>query len=253
MPVGWHLTEQKESCKARCSRLDLVCNEASFWNHLEDLDTAEKMSEIVKGLKSKDNPNLECAMYDATKGTEQFVPSYGVEDKKCYVSKAKAQRPKDTLKCEALGADDTVRLCYCDKDANPAGGHNGSHPEAPDAGAAGAAVDANKSAPNTDASNESSAQEAGKAPVSEEEANKAEKEDEGLGFDIIMVAWFMGCSGIMLIPWACMVLCGMLVEEGAEMVNSVSMGLTRSQVPEGEGDGIPEGLERSGSTEEASS
>jgi len=55
-------------------------------------------------------------------------------------------------------------------------------------------------------------------PVKPEEA----EEDSPFAFDVVMLAWFMGCSGLMLIPWAIMVCCGMLVEETGDMIASAS-------------------------------
>lgn len=53
------------------------------------------------------------------------------------------------------------------------------------------------------------------------------KETPLFAFDVVMVAWFMGCAGIMLIPWAILVCCGMLAEETNDMFRNLSSVMRR--------------------------
>lgn len=110
----WHLAVPQESCATSCKRNGKRCTASATHAHNHEVDTASRMSEVVKFL------GHECKAFNTDFGSSADVPVLDLKKGICYYSKA--HRDESSVHCDAVPADngnhDKSRVCWCEENAD---------------------------------------------------------------------------------------------------------------------------------------
>ena len=104
---GWYIGEVRASCDTSCQNLGLICTEDGLKSHNHEVDSPEKVLELVKSL----NGGITTTSCPGYYGQSADTPTISAKKNICYSSAAN----KLSFSCSAKhdNFEDKQRLCYC--------------------------------------------------------------------------------------------------------------------------------------------
>ena len=108
--LGWFIGEINTDCDVTCEAYSLVCTEDEMWNHNSDVDTPERLANLINKLQG----NTSFYSCIGSFGNTPDVPVFSTSEGFCLNSSP--SRPKHKVDCGRLPTPEGQlkrRLCYC--------------------------------------------------------------------------------------------------------------------------------------------